>query len=201
MATLLALQAWFRANPDTGAAVFGLAIFLLVYVVRKLLPSLWLRFEALSPALSAEMSAFDVVWHKAFQALPSAIAGLLAGPLFFGGDMKGALLGALNGLLAPIGHELLKNYKGRLGIGKPKDPGGPTGAKPVGLADGARDMTDVATPPEAPTAAMVGVAASPPRVGVVKVEIVVTSNQHPNRIAREVVKHLESLQRDPHPAG
>ncbi len=116
------LQAWLAAHPDLARVALATVVFLIVYLVRKLAPSLWLRFEVLSPALNVESEWLSEQLHKLYQALPSAVLGAILGPLMTGGDWRQSALGALNGLAAPVSHELLSRYQGKLGKSKPKGP-------------------------------------------------------------------------------
>ncbi len=116
------IQSWLTAHPDLARVALATVVFLIVYLVRKLAPSLWLRFEVLSPALNIESAWLSEQLHKLYQALPSAVLGAALGPLMTGGDWRQALLGALNGLAAPLSHELLSRYQGALGKVKQKTP-------------------------------------------------------------------------------
>jgi len=126
---LATVQSWLTAHPDLARVALATIVFLIVYLVRKLAPSLWLRFEGLSPALNIESEWLSEQLHKLYQALPSAVLGAILGPLMTGGDWRQALLGALNGLAAPLSHELLSRYQGKLGKAKFKSP--PSGGDEV----------------------------------------------------------------------
>jgi matrixin len=143
MPTLAALHAWLSAHPDLARVCLATIVFLVIYLVRKLLPSLWIRFELLSPALKIESEWLSAQLHKLYQALPSAVLGAVMGPVLLGGDWKQALLGALNGLAAPASHELLSRYQGKLGRQKPSAPG-PGAGNYIGDLP---DNTSVDTPP------------------------------------------------------
>lgn len=155
MPSLLFLQHWVSDHPDLARACVAGFVFLVMYAVRKLFPNVWLFFERMSPALSAEMTWLDEQLHKLWQAVPSALLGGLVAPAMFGADFKQTLLGMLTGLVAPFSHELLKRYQGRLGTGK-QGPGGPSGQKPVGVTGAGVGMFDDVTPPSLPGAAMRG---------------------------------------------
>lgn len=139
------LQSWAAANPDSARVLLAAVVFAVMYATRKLLPGVWTFFETRSPWLGEEMKFLDQLLHKLWQAVPSALTGALLGPALFGDGWKQALIGALNGLAAPLSHELMARYRGQLR--SPKTPGGPDVQS--GDSKEARDQTDVATPPDA----------------------------------------------------
>lgn len=147
-AAALALTA--NAEARWSALVFG--IFLLVYFVRKFLPKVWLAFETLSPFVVADPEPVLRQLHKAYQALPSILVGIVVPAVLTGGDWKAAGIGALLGLVPPLQHELAKwikwlPYRGELGKEKPKDPKDP----PSGSATKDPEPTRIRfQPPEPP---------------------------------------------------
>jgi hypothetical protein len=83
-----------------------------MYGVRRWLPGIWSRCVAWGPTGKA--------LSHAWQALPSAVAGAVAGAAIGGGDVVQAAHGALAGLLAPALHHAAKAapglpYRGALG--------------------------------------------------------------------------------------
>src|SRR5262245_21439642 len=91
-------------NPDLPWALLALGVFVLVYMVRKAAPAVWLWFEAKSPALKHldDPTPVLVAVHKAFQALPSVLLGALLPAVISGGDLRQAAAGAVMGLLPPV---------------------------------------------------------------------------------------------------
>lgn len=102
VATLLhAAQASLETvHPAAPWAVLTTAVWLAVYVVRRYLPDVWTRLETLGPANAPASTVF--------QALPSVLAGALAGVALTGGDYREAWKGAAAGALAPLVHHVLK---------------------------------------------------------------------------------------------
>lgn len=119
------------ANAEARWVALVVAIFLIVYLVRKFAPKAWLWFETRSPFVVADPAPVLVALHKAFQAIPSVVLGMVIPAGLTGGDWKAALFGGLLGLLPPLKHELFKwiewlPYRGALGRVKTKsEPGGP----------------------------------------------------------------------------
>lgn len=116
-------------GPEARWSALVSAIFLIVYLVRKFAPKVWLAFEVHSPFVVADPAPVLAVLHKVFQAIPSVIMGAVIPALLSGGDWKAAGIGALVGMIPPVQHELAKwspiPYRGELGKSKPKDPKGP----------------------------------------------------------------------------
>lgn len=106
--TLATLDAWLSAHVHPGFLWLALtgAIWLAIYLIRRFVPSLWLRFEAFGPD---EGKASNV-----FQALPAVLLGALAAVFLSGGDFASSWKGALAGALAPLWHHLLKAYRGEV---------------------------------------------------------------------------------------
>lgn len=115
---------WLTAiSPELPWALLALGCFVAIYICRKFAPKLWLRFEVLSPFVVADPAPVLAALHKAFQAMPSVLIGLVLPAVISGGDWRMALTGGLVGLLPPILHELAKwapwlPYRGELS--KPK---------------------------------------------------------------------------------
>lgn len=112
-------------SPETRWSALVVAIFLIVYLVRKFAPKLWLAFEARSPFVVADPAPVLAVLHKAFQAMPSVVLGAVIPAVLSGLDPKAAAIGALLGLVPPVQHELARwakwiPYEGKLGKPKPK---------------------------------------------------------------------------------
>lgn len=112
-------------SPETRWSALVVAIFLIVFAVRKLAPKLWLAFEARSPFVVADPEPVLAAMHKAFQAIPSVLLGLVIPAVLTGGDWKSAAIGGLLGLVPPVQHELARwakwiPYEGKLGKPKPK---------------------------------------------------------------------------------
>lgn len=112
-------------SPEARWTALVAAIFLIVYLVRKFAPKLWLAFEAKSPFVVADPAPVLAALHKAFQAIPSVLLGIAIPALLSGGDVKAAAFGALMGLVPPVQHELARwakwiPYEGKLGKQKPK---------------------------------------------------------------------------------
>ncbi len=78
------------------------------YLVRRYLPNLWERFANLGPFGSVDAGPVLMLARKAWQALPSAVAGAVVLAAMTGGDVHAAALGAIKGALAPLLHEVLK---------------------------------------------------------------------------------------------
>lgn len=173
-------------DPSLPRALFVALVFLTVLAWRKLSPGSWLKFSSVIPVSDEDTSWFMATLLKVWQALPSALLGAIYGALGTGGNVVESLKLAALALLAPVIHELAWRYEGKLGT--KKTPGGPSGAR---LAE----PFDDTTPPSLPGAR--------PRVelcvgrsgGIQKVEIVVTSNQDPGKIARAVVAHIAKVAR------
>lgn len=146
-----------NAEARWSALVFG--IFLLVYLVRKFLPQLWLRFELHSPFVVADPQPVLALLHKTYQALPSVVLGAVIPAVLSGGDWKAAGIGAALGLVPPLQHELAKwikwlPYQGKLGEGKPKDPTDPPGGSATKAPEPTRIRFQPPEPPPGGAAAM-----------------------------------------------
>lgn len=138
--------AWLYAlDPAFPQALFVSLVFFTVWLLRKLAPNQWERFANLIYVKTADLAWWQNEIRVAWQALPAAIIGTLYGILGTGADPGPTLKAMALSLIAPVAHRLMARYEGQ--IGKSKTPGG-SGGKPVGNAGEARDMTDVATPPE-----------------------------------------------------
>jgi hypothetical protein len=195
--SLSPVYTWLAAiDPSLPRALFVALVFLTVLAWRKLSPGSWKAFSNLIPVSEEDTSWFKATMLKVWQALPSAILGAVYGGLGTGGNVLASLKLAALALLAPVVHEVAWRYQGNLGT--KKNPGGPTGEKPVGLAGGAVSMTpkelfDDTTPPSLPGAAMRG--------GTIqKVEAVISSNVNPSKIAQAVIEHLKKAGPGPHAA-
>lgn len=109
-------------NPDLPAAAFVALVFLVVLAIRKAFPSAWEKWSAVVPVLAIDPSPVLVLLSKAWQAVPAAVIGAVLAALQSGADVRTTVYGALLALLAPVAHELAKNYKGTLGASKPRLP-------------------------------------------------------------------------------
>lgn len=87
-------------HPAAPWAFLTLAVWLSVYVVRRYLPDAWAALEKFGPVQAPASTVF--------QALPSVMAGALAGVALTGGDYREAWKGAAAGALAPLVHHVLK---------------------------------------------------------------------------------------------
>ena len=126
-------------DPNLPWAALSLAVFGIIYAIRKFLPSLWLQFSAFVPAI--DESRIRGALRKIWQALPGVAMGAVIPTLASGGDVKLALYGAVAGAFAPFIHEIAAAlpfvpYKGEIGKPKPKDPPDdpPSAQKPAGLS-------------------------------------------------------------------
>lgn len=106
--TLATLDAWLSAHVHPGFLWLALtgAIWIAVYLIRRFLPALWLRFEAFGP--DGNTAA------RVFQALPAVLLGAIAAVFLSGGDFASSWKGAAAGALAPLWHHLLKAYRGEV---------------------------------------------------------------------------------------
>jgi hypothetical protein len=101
------------SDPATLVGSLACVVFLLIYCVRRFAPKVWHAFEGHLAFLNAIQS--DALWSfawKATQAIPGTLAGAAIAAVASGGDLKKALLGALAGPVASIGHEVFKRYQG-----------------------------------------------------------------------------------------
>lgn len=191
---LAPLYVWLYAlDPALPQALFVSLVFFTVWLIRKLAPNQWEAFANL-----IHVKADDTAWWQnelraLWQMLPAAIIGTIYGVLGTGADPWPTLRLTLLSLIAPVVHRIAARYQGGLGKGK-QDPGGPSGSKPAGVSGAGVGMFDDTTPPSLPGAAMRG--------GTIqKVEIVITSNQDPRRIAQAVIDHLAKVGPGPHAAA
>jgi hypothetical protein len=104
-------------NPDLPAALFVVLVFLTVLAIRKLFPGAWEKWAAVVPVLAIDPSPVLVLLSKLWQAVPAAVIGAVLAALQSGADVKATVYGALLALVAPVAHELAKNYRGSLGVG------------------------------------------------------------------------------------
>jgi hypothetical protein len=118
-------------NPEAPKAAFVALIFSLVLLWRKLSPESWKAYSALVARLvgitEADTNGFKEFALKVGQALPSALMGAVIAGLGTADFWVSFKLSMLS-FLAPIGHEFMANYKGKLGKSK-EPPGGDS--KPV----------------------------------------------------------------------
>lgn len=87
-------------HPATPWAVLTIAVWAAVYGTRRWAPTVWARLEGFGPQGNPAANVF--------QALPSVMAGALAGVFLTGGDYHQAWKGAAAGALAPLVHHVLK---------------------------------------------------------------------------------------------
>lgn len=107
--------------PGAACGLVVLAVFSLMYWVRRRFPKIWERCADLAPFLRGDVDPVLAALRKAWQAVPSAVAGAVMTALLSGGNLRAAELGAVLGLLAPVLHELAKwcpwlSYRGEVGL-------------------------------------------------------------------------------------
>ncbi len=115
------LTTWLAALPaGVPTALLALLIFGVIFAVRKLAPGLWAVLLQWVPSLGFdETPALELV-HKFVQSIPALVMAAVLSALGSGGNVKQAVVLALAGPLAVLGHELLKwlpfvPYLGALG--------------------------------------------------------------------------------------
>lgn len=113
MHALLALVA---TNPALFVGIVSIFVFFTILAVRKFFPKAWFYLEGKLSFLTAidNEALFAFMW-KALQAIPGTLVGVLMTALASGGDPITMLLGALAGIVAAIGHEVIKRYSGQVG--------------------------------------------------------------------------------------
>jgi hypothetical protein len=104
-------------HPAAPWVTITLSLFVVQWLVRRYLPSLWAVCFGWLPA------DFDKRVTRAIKALPSVAIGAALPALASGGDVRAAVLGALFGALAPVTHHTLKAlprvpYRGALGAAR-----------------------------------------------------------------------------------
>lgn len=107
-------------DPALPRALLVAAVFLTVYVLRKLFPRTWEFFAGAVPVSVIDPAPLLLVLSKAWQALPAMVIGGVATALTTGGDVRASVKGALFGALAALAHELAKAapwlpYRGEVG--------------------------------------------------------------------------------------
>jgi hypothetical protein len=138
---LSSAYAWLAMlDPSLPRALFVALVFFTIWLIRQLAPNKWEAFANLVGVKTPDMAWWHREVRALWQMLPAAIIGTLYGFLGTGDPWEALRAGGL-GLLAPFAHRVAKQYKGRLGDGKP-----PSGtAKPLGRAVPA--WNDLETPP------------------------------------------------------
>jgi hypothetical protein len=120
------LVVWLNAvDPVLPRALLVTAVFVLVYVFRKLFPAVWELFARAVPVAVVDPAPVLLLLSKLWQALPGALLGAVMLAIGTGGDVRAALKGALGGALAAFAHEVFKAvpwipYQGA--VGKLKSP-------------------------------------------------------------------------------
>lgn len=176
---LAPLYVWLYAlDPMLPQALFVSLVFFTVLLLRKRAPNKWEAFANLIHVKSDDTAWWQNELRALWQMLPAAIIGTIYGVLGTGGELWPTLKATLLSLLAPVVHRIAKRYRGE--VGPLKGSGG--GGSPLKLSDEEKR-------------ALLREAVSRNGGTIQKVEIVVTSNQHPNRIARAVCRELSKLQR------
>jgi hypothetical protein len=108
------LQTWRLAlesfHPLAPATVLLVAIFGSQYLVRRFIPGVW-EWMANLPFPGGIHKPLVALARKAWQAIPSAALGAFAASFAYGEDPYASIIGAILGLVAPIGHELAKANK------------------------------------------------------------------------------------------
>ncbi len=144
-------------NPDAPKAVFVALVFSLVLLWRKLWPASWKAYSAVVARFlginEAGTNWFKELLLKLAQALPSALIGAVLAGLGTG-DFWASFSLTLQALLAPLAHEFMANYKGRLGETKLKLPPWDD-QKPVGLKDPQPTRIRLTPPDPVPPAAAI----------------------------------------------
>lgn len=120
--------------------LIALVAFVAVYIIRKKFGPQWEKLASVIPALNFDLTPGLVILSKFVQALPSVLIAAAIGAATSGASLGPTLLAALAGLLAPLGHELIKAvpfipYRGETGEAKlPGAPKLPTGLTMIVLA-------------------------------------------------------------------
>lgn len=124
-------------NPDAPKGVFIAIVFSLVLLSRKLFPEAWKAYSGVAARVlgitEADTNWFKELLLKGVQALPSWLVGAVVaglGTANFWVSLKLSLLA----FLAPLAHEFMAHYKGKLGPGKDSTPPWDD-QKPVGAKD------------------------------------------------------------------
>ncbi len=131
MSLFLVLQAALGTPGLVG--LFAVIVGGIIYVIRKKFGPQWERLVGFVPALNFDMTPWLALLSKLVQALPGTVLAAVLGAVTSGGSLVPTLVSALAGLLAAIGHEVLKAipqipYKGETGEAKlPSPPKVPTG--------------------------------------------------------------------------
>lgn len=120
-----ALVAWLNAvDPVLPRALLVTAVFLLIYLLRKLFPRAWELFARAVPVAVVDPAPVLLLLSKLWQALPGAAFGAALLAFTSGGDVRASVKGAIGGALAAFAHEVLKAvpwipYQGAVGKLKP----------------------------------------------------------------------------------
>jgi hypothetical protein len=180
---LAPLYVWLYAlDPMLPQELFVSLVFFTVLLLRKLAPNQWEAFANLIHVKADDTAWWQLELRALWQMLPAAIIGTIYGVLGTGAELWPTLKLSLLSLVAPFVHRIAKRYEGK--VGPLKGSGGPGGgASILGRGDGTTGV---------PAEITTGVEGDVLRRGgsIQKVEIVVTSNQHPSRIARAVIGEL-----------
>jgi hypothetical protein len=136
---LVHARVWLETQVGVAAPAGALValVFLSQYLVRRFIPGVWESMANLPFPGGAHKPAVALL-RKAWQALPSAVTGAFLGALAYGDDATAAVIGAIVGLIAPVGHEAAKAMPIPYQGGKPpaaevkSDPAGEVPASKVG---------------------------------------------------------------------